>query len=294
VFDLRYHVASLAAVFVALVIGILVGVAISSNSSLSNPERKLLEEQKAELQAKLGVAGARAAELAQGQRAAAAFAQAGYPLVMQDRLRGKRIGLVVIGAPDPRVRGLVQAALNDANALPTLRFRALKVPLDAAAMHAALARHPTLAAVADPSQPAAVGRELGRELVTGRDTPLWNVLSGQLIVERSGGEKKPLDGVVLVRTAAAQEGATARFLRGFYAGLAATGAPLVGVQVSTASPSALPTFRRDGISSVDDLELPVGRLALVALLAGAPSGHYGLAEDDNALLPPLQALPAGG
>jgi len=42
-FDLRYHVASLAAVFFALVIGILVGVALASHG-LGNTERKRLEE----------------------------------------------------------------------------------------------------------------------------------------------------------------------------------------------------------------------------------------------------------
>ncbi len=42
-FDFRYHVASLAAVFFALVIGILVGVALASHG-LGNTERKRLEE----------------------------------------------------------------------------------------------------------------------------------------------------------------------------------------------------------------------------------------------------------
>src|SRR5438874_8283678 len=116
-FDLRYHVASLAAVFVALVIGILVGVAISSNSSISNPERKVLEQQKADLKTQLDAQTARLAQLAQSQRAAVALSQAAYPLVMADRLRGKRIGLVFVGAADPRLRNLVQTALQDANAL---------------------------------------------------------------------------------------------------------------------------------------------------------------------------------
>src|SRR5919204_4497935 len=115
-FDLRYHVASLAAVFVALVIGILVGVAISSNSSVSNPERRLLQEQKADLQARLDAANDQITGLKQGGRVSGALAQAAYPLVMRDRLRGKRIGLVFVGATDPRLRSLVQEALGDANA----------------------------------------------------------------------------------------------------------------------------------------------------------------------------------
>ncbi len=293
-FDLRYHVASLAAVFVALVIGILVGVAISSNSSLSNPERKLLEEQKAELKAQLDDETARVASLEQSQRAAGALVQAAYPLVMASRLRGQRIGIVFVGAPDSRVRGLVLAALGDANALPTIRFRVLKVPVDAKALQAELTGRPALAALADPTRPDAVGRALGRELVAGGDMPLWNVLSSQLIAEQSGGSGKPLDGVVLVRTARPQQGASARFLHGLYAGLGAGGAQLVGVEASSQEPSALPVFRRDGISSVDDIELPVGRLALVALLAGAPAGHYGLQPGDAGVLPPIEPVLPGG
>jgi len=38
-FDLRYHVASLAAVFIALVIGILVGVGLSGRGVLRETER---------------------------------------------------------------------------------------------------------------------------------------------------------------------------------------------------------------------------------------------------------------
>ena len=52
-FDLRYHVASLAAVFLALIIGILVGVGISGKGFVSDSERKLLNEKIARLQGQL-------------------------------------------------------------------------------------------------------------------------------------------------------------------------------------------------------------------------------------------------
>ena len=50
-FDLRYHVASLAAVFLALVIGILVGVGISD--PVDNAKTGLLEREVASLQKQL-------------------------------------------------------------------------------------------------------------------------------------------------------------------------------------------------------------------------------------------------
>jgi hypothetical protein len=292
-FDLRYHVASLAAVFIALVIGILVGVAISSHTTLSDTERNLLQEQKAELRSSLDAETARAAQLAQSQRAAVAMAQAAYPLLTSGRLKGKRVGLVFVGPVDPRLRDFVTTALGDANA-GAIVLRALKVPVDTTALYAALARRPALAKLADPTRADAIGRALGRELVAGGDAPLWNALSEQLVAERSGGGRQPLDGVVLVRTAQPQQGGSAVFMRGFYAGLASGAAPLVGVEQSSQLPSAVPVYRRDDISSVDDVELPVGRLALVALLAGAQPGNYGLAAGDTAVLPTIEPLPAGG
>jgi hypothetical protein len=290
-FDLRYHVASLTAVFVALVIGILVGVAISSHT---NFDRKLLEQQKADLQRQLDEQTARAAQLAESQRAAIALSQSAYPLVMANRLRGKRIGIVFVGVLDPRVRDLVQRALDDAGALPSPRMRVLKVPVDKAALAAPIAARPALSKLANPAKPEAIGRELGIELVNGRETPFWNALSGQLIAEQGGNAKLPLDGVVLVRTAEPQQGPTARFLRGLYNGLGAA-AILVGGEQSGQANSALKMYRRNGISSVDDLELPVGRLALAAELAGAAPGHYGLEPGDTAVLPPIEPVaPPGG
>jgi len=50
-FDLRYHVASLAAVFVALVIGIFVGVGLSGRGFVNDAERKNFEARISELQA---------------------------------------------------------------------------------------------------------------------------------------------------------------------------------------------------------------------------------------------------
>ena len=52
-FDLRYHVASLAAVFLALIIGILVGVGISGKGFVSDSERKLFNERIADLKSRL-------------------------------------------------------------------------------------------------------------------------------------------------------------------------------------------------------------------------------------------------
>jgi hypothetical protein len=46
-------------------------------------------------------------------------------------------------------------------------------------------------------------------------------------------------------------------------------------------------YRDQGISSVDDVDEPAGRLALALLLGGAEPGHYGLAEEADGIVPPF-------
>jgi hypothetical protein len=113
------------------------------------------------------------------------------------------------------------------------------------------------------------------------------------VVERRGRARPRLQGVVVARSAGPQKGDTARFLAGVYEGLASTGTPAVGVERSTDETSAVNAFERADLSSVDDIELPAGRLALALLLAGAEPGHYGVKDADD-VLPPIEQLGAGG
>jgi hypothetical protein len=287
-FDLRYHVASLAAVFLALIIGILVGVGISSGGFVKKGERKLLTDQIADLRNRLGAANTRAQDLSEAQRAGQTFVQDTYPALMAGRLRGTRIAVVFVGSIDDGTRSLIERTLSDADASAPIRIRALKVPIELGQLDAVLAARPGLAQLAVATGAGAIGRELGREFVLGGQTPLWSALSSQLVAERLGGQQEPADAVVVVRSAEPQQGDTARFLAGLYAGLASQGVPAVGAETSSALPSAVGAFTHAKLATVDDLETASGRLALAVLLAGARPGQYGLKDTaKDGLLPPV-------
>jgi hypothetical protein len=286
-FDLRYHVASLAAVFLALLIGILVGVGISG--SVSKGEKSLEKQRIAQLESQLSGTGTTISALKQRQRAALEFVNEAYPLVMRNRLKGKRVALVYVGGIDGKTNSLVDRTLADAGAaLPPLRVRALHVPLDTSGMDQTLSGRPALARYSGPDQIEALGRALAEELVVGGDTPLWDTLSNQLVVERIGGSQRPADGVVVVRSAGPQTGTTAEFLQGFYSGLASADVPAVGVETTTSKVTSVRAFSENGLSTVDDLDRPEGRFALVLLLRGADRGHYGVKPTaTDGVLPPM-------
>ncbi|MEX0621195.1 MAG: copper transporter, partial [Solirubrobacterales bacterium] len=77
-------------------------------------------------------------------------------------------------------------------------------------------------------------------------------------------------------------------------GMKITRADLVGVEEVSTEPSSVEYFSERGISTVDNIDLPVGRLSLVYTLGGA-QGSFGVKETSDRLLPyPLRPFVAPG
>jgi Copper transport outer membrane protein, MctB len=294
-FDLRYHVASLAAVFFALVIGILVGVALASQG-LGDSERDRLQENLRRAQADRDTLQGRVDELLESGDANSAFVEQTYPLVMADRLRGKKIAVLFVGSVDDDVRSAITRALSDADSGAPLRISAVEVPIDDAAVTKRLANRPFLAAYAGRQQLEELGHALGQEFTAGDETPLWNALQS-LIVEQTIGSTRPeADGVVVVRTAEAQADPTASFLKGLYSGLRDVNVPAVGVEVTQGNGSSIAAFQGARLPTVDNVDMPAGKLALVVMLS-EPSltGDFGTKSSArDGLLPNVVPAPATG
>jgi hypothetical protein len=293
VFDFRYHVASLAAVFLALVIGILVGVGISGRGLVDKSERARFDKQIEILNAALESSQAHAAQLDRQQQSTKTLVQDAYPALMSGRLADKRFAVLVIGRDDGAVGSSVEQALRDAGATDVVRYRALKVPIDAASLRGPLTARKQLATYAGAQKLDDLGQALAHELVRGGKTPLWDAVSAQIVEEVRGSTAGRVDGVVVIRAVEPQAGQTSRFLNGIYDGLASSGIPAVGVEAQNSVPTAVQAFTRAGLSTVDNIDTPLGRLALALLLEGSDPGHYGLGaiKAPNGLLPPIPVAP---
>src|SRR6266508_2699808 len=243
-FDFRYHVASLVAVFLALVVGIVIGVGLSGQGVVQESEREGLNNTIEGLRADLERARTRDEQ----ERAATQFVEAAYPAVMENRLAGKRIAVVFVGRAN-ELRSAVSSAVSDA-AGTIVRLRALKVPVDEEALLAAVEERSDLSA--PPDDIRELGRMLGQELLAGGPTPLWDAVADQLVIERVPDADEPADGVVVVRTADPQQGATARFLNGLYGGLTGSG-PAAWVDAS-----ATETRRPEGFAVLTDVTTALG------------------------------------
>lgn len=272
----RYHAASLAAVFVALAIGILIGIGLaddvvsSASEELENSLRSDLDERSAEVEEL-------EAQLEQQVR----FSEQAAPALVAGRMNREQVALVALGQlPDTetaeQVEGAVEAAGAELSAVAVL-----DIPPDVPALR-------ELAGERFRNSAEALGTTIGRQLVGGG--PLIDVAREGLF-SRFSGELDGVDRVVLVSVPPdeLQADLTGEG-RAFEAALlravddAARGA--AGTERAETEPTSIGTFSGAGIATVDNVDQLPGQVALVFALLGA-EGDFGVKEGADALLPDL-------
>jgi hypothetical protein len=286
-YSARYHATSLVAVFLALAIGILIGAEFGGDA-LTNT-RKDLENS---LTGNLQDARARADELNGRLNRSDEFASQVYPALVRDRLEGRRIGVVALGDLPGDTSAAIEEALGPTGAR-LVGIGVVREPLDLRALSGDLAKTRLADIRSNPDTLTAFGTGVGRQLVRGGT--LLDRVRGHLF-SRASGNFGALDGVIVVRQTPEELGPLQRSAAGqlesaLMAGVTGTRTPAVGVETSTAEPSSISFFGASDLSSVDDVEMPAGRVATVFALLGA-KGSFGVKGSADRLLPDL--LPPAG
>jgi Copper transport outer membrane protein, MctB len=301
VVGLRYHVASLAAVFVALAVGILLGVAVSGK--LSDAEQSFEQQQREELQRDLDAAREAAGSAERGRQAAEELVENAYPALIDRRLENQSFAVIFLGPVDGGVRSGVERTLADADSGSPARLVALDFPVRALELQNTLRGDEVLASFAgEGGDFGELGRELGEELVAGGEAPVWSALEAELLEERAPTSEVEVDGAVVMASwqpgadesedAVERARATRTLVEGLIDGLESSGVPVVGVATTSQPQSLTELYREQGISSVDSVDSLTGRLALALLLADGEPGHYGIKDAaTNGVLPPIEPLP---
>jgi hypothetical protein len=146
-FDYRYHALSLAAVLLALAVGVVIGVAIGDSNLVSSAKSGIVHDLSSEVSGADRQAGQLRVQLA-GEEA---FANDLYPIAVHGLLAGRNIGLVFLGSSSDRVNGLVREAVTEAGG-NLMTVVAVHEPLNLAGLASAAAG--TSYAALDAGQPA--------------------------------------------------------------------------------------------------------------------------------------------
>ena len=282
-YSARYHAASLAAVFLALAVGILIGVGLG-DSVVSGTEENLRDS----LEGDIENARADADEIREQLERERAFATRAYPALVGDRLEGEKIGLLAFGDLPSDVAGDVEAALEPTGG-ELVEVAVARMPPDVGGLTSGLGPKRAAEIEDDPSRLEDVGKELGAQFARGTGKQLDQLRSTLFL--RSSGEGGKLDGVILYRAAPGDlepedQAATDGLQAGLVTGVVDSGVPAVSVERSGAAESSVGFFAPFGVTTVDSVDLTSGRVALVFGLLGA-KGSFGIKSTANSLLPEL-------
>ncbi len=192
-FDYRYHALSLAAVLLALAVGVLIGVAIGDSNLVSSAKNGVVRD----LSSEVNGANRQAAQLRAQLSGVEAVGNDLSEIAVHGLLNGRRIGLVFLGGSSDQIDGLVRDAVTQAGG-NLVTVAAVHEPLDLGGL-AHEASGTNYAALA--TQPGLVrhfGVRIARQLV-GSDHKLLALVQGKLLSSFDG-QLEGLDGLVVVRS----------------------------------------------------------------------------------------------
>jgi hypothetical protein len=294
-YSARYHAASLAAVFLALAVGIVIGAGLGDDV-LSGTEDNLRKSLEGDIEDARGEADELQSELDRER----AFGSRAYPALVGKTLAGNRIGVLAFGDLPSDVSTDIEETLEPTGA-ELAEVAVVRTPPDTAAIADELG--PGFAQIEnDDAQLQALAVQLGRQFAAGGGKQLDRV--SEVLFSRSSGEGGPLDGVVLVRAGSGQVdpeadpeseevASTFALETGMVTGVADSGKPAVAVERSGVADSSIPFFAPLDVATVDSVDLTSGQVALVFTLLGA-EGSFGIKDTANSLLPELLEPSPGG
>ncbi len=282
-FDYRYHALSLAAVLLALAVGVLIGVAIGDSNLVSSAKNGVVRD----LSSEVNGANRQAAQMRARLASQETVENGLYEIAVHGLLSGRRVGLVFLGGSSDRIDGLVHEAVAQAGG-NLVTVVAVNEPLNLAGLAQQAGGTPYALLNTQPSLVTHFGIRIARQLV-GSDHRLLTRLQGKLLSSFDG-QLEGLEGLVVVRSE--PEGMTpieakvaAEFEAGLIEGAVTAGVPTVGVELSATNPSQITWYRSRDISSVDDLDSTAGRAALVFTLAGVHGTYGEKSTAESGLLP---------
>jgi hypothetical protein len=281
-YSARYHAASLAAVFLALAVGILIGAGLGDNL-VTDTEENLRQS----LESDIDDARSEADDLRTDLDRERAFTSRAYPALVGDTLKDRRIGVLAFGDLPSDISGDIEDALDPTGG-ELSEIAVVRVPPDVDGLAAELG--PKFKGIdKDHGRLEDLGRRLGAQFVAG-EGGLFSRLRNTLF-QRSSGEGGKLDGVVFVRGSsgipdADSDDGSAELESGLVRGVGDSGVNAVAVERSDSDESSVPFFAGFDVATVDSTDLTSGEVAMVFALLGA-DGNFGIKSTAGSLLPEL-------
>lgn len=284
-YNFRYHIASLVAVFLALSIGLLLGTVVVERGTLDAQRTTLVQG----LQKEYAALRTDNTQLKSDLDTNKAFVSDAAPVLIADRLSGRTV--LVLGNAG---RADAAAAVSDTVARAggssiVVTFRDPGFGLKDKALAAKTAA--VLAVDANSDMTAPVADALAREFTDAAEapSPVTDVLAaaGELSIAKPDGAGVP---TLVVATGTFDDKADAAQIAVAVAAKS-HGQIAAGAETTKHSTGVAAAAAGAGLPSVDHADTPLGQVTLVWVLLGRADGRFGLARGaDGAYPSPLGAV----
>ena len=289
----RYHLLSLMALFLALGLGVLIGIGISGNGVLEVSREEIVSG----IQQDLDGLRAENNTLSRDRATSLRFQDDTFPFLVGARLQGKKIAVVASSTSGDEIQRNLTSAINGAGG-QVVSTTILNSRFDVVATAAKLKTDPQFANIDEAQFAGLVGKQMAADIGKAGGSKLLPALQGTLVESTSGRYDLPVDAVVLItRADDIQVPAYGDLEKRLLLGLKDLGLPAVGTEPADAPRSEIPLFLSVDVSSVDNLDSRIGQVSLVYVLAGE-KGAFGVKPTADMLIPilriPKLQVPAAG
>ncbi|MDD3268263.1 MAG: copper transporter [Syntrophomonadaceae bacterium] len=288
--DLRYHIASLVGIFLALGLGILIGSTIVGDNLLVDQQKKMidrLEQQFYSLRERendlITVNNYKDQIIANYEN----YSQTLLPPLVKEHLVDYKIALVVSGGSDVPA-GMLNALSIAGAEVASKAVILANMSLDSPEL---LKRVRDFYKVENDVSADVLRQYLAGSValvITNKADPeLINFLQANELIKFSGNNSIPLNGVIVLGgTNNVSSNFSASFDHALIGALASTEVKIFGVEKSDAVYSYMPEFQKNNISTIDNVNLSPGQISLVYAMEGEP-GHYGIKTTAKQFMPSL-------
>lgn len=293
IIDIRYHIASLVAVFLALGLGILIGSALLGNDALVSEQEKMIsrlekefDRMKMEQKNKDELVREKDGLLEIEQR----FGKTVLPILINGKLADRRIAIVRSNDSSEfqlskDLSNILKSAGANVSVIATIKkWPNLSDPVEKQATAEVFGLNPTKANWLEELFTAIV-----EELTSGRTSPLLTALQNQEYLAMNNIENHgPVDTIIFLGGENIVDNIQNKRIDLYMIDAARrSGLTVVGVEPTKTPVSYMNSYRKKGITTVDNIDMAPGQIALVLALADGKKGDYGIKEGAKNLMPEI-------
>lgn len=288
--DLRYHIASIVAVFLALGLGILIGSTIVGDNLIVDQQKKMIDR----LEGQFYSLRERESELTASNSYKDTiisnyenYSQALLPPLVKEHLTGYQVALVVTGGSEIPA-GMINALSIAGASVVSKSVILSNIRLDEENLRQQVQEFYGLDNDISPDiLRQYIAASVAAVISDKADPGVINFLQENDLLKFSGSNSTDLNGIILLGgTNNLAEFFAPSFDHSLIESLAGEGLKIFGVENSEISYSYMEEYQRDKISTIDNVDMSPGQISLVYAMEGEP-GDYGIKATARKFMPSL-------